>query len=140
MRKGAALAGAVLMAGCGGVDHKTAPAPKLARQPQIGVSCPRANSIRCDRVGLAIWLKHDPAHLSASIEGRPLKMRLLPNPQESHWEGFLQPAGLIDGALKVRPDRGRYYWTGKHPVYARVKISSGGRARTLRVPVFAGWG
>jgi hypothetical protein len=67
-------------------------------------------------------------------------MHLLPNPQESHWEGFLRPAGLIDGPLKVRPDKGRYYWIGKHPVYARVTVSAGGRARTVRVPVWAGWG
>jgi hypothetical protein len=140
MRIGAALGAAlVALAGCGAGDDEPAPAPELARAPYIGVSCPKANSIRCDRVGLAIWLKRNPERLNASIEGRSVKLRI-GNRRHDHWEGFLQPAGLIDGPLEVRPDKGRYHWIGDPPVYARVEISAGGRARIVRVRVSPGWG
>lgn len=43
--------------------------------------------------------------------------------EEQSWEGFLQPAGLIDGPLKVRPDRGRYYWIGTTPVSGHVRLT-----------------
>jgi hypothetical protein len=62
-----------------------------------------------------------------------------------YYEGYLVPAGLIDGPLRVRPDRGRYHWTGRHPVSTKVRLvaryRSGKSARTtLRVGLAAGWG
>ena len=107
----------------------------------MGVSCPKANSIRCDRVGLAVWLRRRPARLSATIAGRPLRLRR----HSDHYEGFLVPAGLIDGPLRVRPDGGRYRWTGAKPVTARVRLTArfpDGRTlrRTLNVGLAAGWG
>src|SRR2546429_277960 len=39
-------------------DAAEAPAKRLlARSPYLGVACPTANSIACDRVGLAVWLR-----------------------------------------------------------------------------------
>ncbi len=116
------------------------PRPTVSRV-YMGVSCPRPNSIRCDRVGLAVWLPGRTERLAASIAGRPLAMHR----RTDHFEGFLRPAGLIDGPLRVRPDRGRYYWTGRHPVSAKVRLIvryRGGRRarRTLRVGLAAGWG
>ena len=63
----------------------------------------------------------------------------------NNWEGFLRPAGLIDGALKVKPDRGRLYWFGRTPVSGRVRITvfdRNGRSltRTLRLRLAAGYG
>src|SRR4051794_20473793 len=129
------LAGALAAAGCGGADDQSA--LEFRQAPYIGVSCRTANSIRCDRVGLAVWLKENPAHLSASIEGRPVKLRLMRG-TESRWEGFLQPAGLLEGPLKVRAHGGR--WNGAPPVYARVRLGSGAGERTVRVRVSPGWG
>ena len=62
-----------------------------------------------------------------------------------HFEGFLEPAGLIDGPLRVRPDHGRFYWAGRHPVRAKVRLVvryPGARRarRTLDVGLAAGWG
>jgi hypothetical protein len=61
------------------------------------------------------------------------------------WEGFLKPAGLIDGPLKVRPDRGRYHWFGRRPVYGRVRLTAfddegKSATRRLRLRLAAGYG
>jgi len=63
----------------------------------------------------------------------------------AYWEGFLQPAGLKNGRLRVRPDVGRYTWYGRHPVYATVRITAsygdGPPATTIvRVSLHPGWG
>lgn len=104
---------------CGG-DEPPKQTLELARAPYLGVSCPgRPNWIGCDRVGLFIWLKRDVTGLTASIDGRRLPMRMVRGgqPSQQTWEGFLRPAGLINGPLKVRPDRGRNYWLGERPVF-----------------------
>jgi hypothetical protein len=59
--------------------------------------------------------------------------------------GFLQPAGMLSGPLKVRPDRGRYWWAGAHPTSARVRIVVSypdGRSASVTTTVLlrAGWG
>jgi hypothetical protein len=122
----------------------------------MGVSCGKPNSIRCDRVGLAVWLPRRARRLEASIGGRPLELRwgrtddatdygATKHRRVQYYEGFLQPAGLIDGPLRIHPDGGRYHWTGRVPVSAQVRLIAryrGGKAkrRTLSVPLAAGWG
>ena len=122
----------------------------------MGVACPQPNSIRCDRVGLAVWLPKRAERLEASIAGRPLTLKWRARVRArdfdisgyrrlDYYEAYLAPAGLIDGPLRVRPERGRYYWTGLHPVNATVRLvarySKGGVVRrTLRVGLAAGWG
>jgi hypothetical protein len=95
----------------------------------MGVACPRApNSIECDRVLFGVWLRRPAVAVDATIDGRYFKLddpewrRLQPNLQGKVFVGALRPAGLIHGPLKVHPDRGRYYWTGSHPVSARVRV------------------
>jgi hypothetical protein len=120
----------------------------LARDPYIGVSCVgRPNWIACDRVGLYVYLERQVAHLRASVEGREVPMHpARGGPDARHnWEGFLHPAGLIDGPLKVKPERGRYYWFGKPPVFGRVSLTvrddeGESATRTLRLPLAAGYG
>jgi hypothetical protein len=120
----------------------------LARAPYMGVSCDgRPNWIGCDRVGLYVYLTHDVARLTASIEGRGVPMRRARGGEDArhNWEGFLKPAGLIDGPLKVRPDRGRYHWFGRRPVYGRVRLTAfddEDRSATtrLRLRLAAGYG
>lgn len=119
----------------------------LRRAPFLGVACSKANSIACDRVGLAVWLKRSAAQVTATINGRPLRLHAggLGGRGPTYWEGYLQPAGMLRGPLKVTPDRGRYFWQGRHPKDARVVIaiyrpdSSTDRA-SLSVPLRAGWG
>jgi hypothetical protein len=116
----------------------------LSRAPYVGVSCRRANSIACDRVGVAVWLKRPAVGVTATIAGQTLQLRP-PRSREGWWEGFLQRAGLLDGALRVTPDRGRFYWRGTHPrdVHVAVAITraSGGTDRTsVTISLSAGWG
>lgn len=135
------------LAAWGGGDSPELTVP-LARAPYLGVSCDgRPNWIGCDRVGLFVWLNRDVAQLTASIDGREVPMRRVRRGERSEqsWEGFLRPAGLIDGPLRVRPDRGRYYWYGRKPVSGRIRVTVvGGDGKsatsTLRVPLAAGYG
>jgi hypothetical protein len=146
---------ALAAAGVGACGSRAAdpPAPAVAhgerllsREPYLGVACPEANSIACDRVGLAVWLKHRAAHVTAAVDGRSLRLRAARSDGRGAWyEGYLQPAGLLDGPLKVTPDRGRYHWAGAHPRTARVTIAvrraDGRRAEAhVRVALRAGWG
>jgi hypothetical protein len=116
----------------------------LSRAPYVGVSCRRANSIPCDRVGVAVWLKRPAVGVSATIAGHTLRLRP-PRSREGWWEGFLQPAGMIDGALRVTPDRGRSYWQGTHPrdVHLRIAVtraSADTHRASMTVSLHPGWG
>ena len=118
----------------------------LRREPYLGVSCPTANSFACDRVGLALWLRGDAKRVSARIAGRPLRLES-PDSRvdEPPWIGYLRPAGMLDGALRLTPDRGRFHREGRHPRDARLVINvtrrDGTKLRTrLTVPLRAGWG
>jgi hypothetical protein len=118
----------------------------LSREAYVGVSCPQASSIACDRVGLALWLAVSARRVTATIDGRTL--RLHPTrwrDKQAPWIGYLQPAGLLDGELRVTPDRGRDHWEGRHPKNARVVVRltrpDGTRAVSrLTVALRAGWG
>ena len=59
--------------------------------------------------------------------------------------GDAAAGGLLDGALKVTPDEGRYRWLGRHPVAGTLTVTAtyrdGSRAvATRRVPLAPGWG
>jgi hypothetical protein len=119
----------------------------FAQRPYMGVACPKPNSIACDRIGLAVWLRRPAAQVTATINGQRLDLdggRRTGRPPV-YWEGYLQPAGLLSGPLKVRPDRGLYHWTGEHPRSARLAITvrrAGGAVGrvSLVMPLRAGWG
>jgi len=123
----------------------------LSREPDLGVACGIPNSFRCDRVGLAVWLRRPAASVTATVAGIPI---VLDDPawsgpahdgRRTMFAGFLQPAGLIGGALSLRADRGRYWWAGAHPRSARVHIVAHDGAghvssATTTVLLRAGWG
>jgi len=119
----------------------------LGRDPQLGVACPKGGSIACDRVGVGVWLKRPAERVTATINGRALSLHAggLGGRGPTYWEGYLKPAGLLHGSLKVTPDRGRYYWQGQHPKDARVLIAIG-RAdgstdrAAVTVALGSGWG
>src|SRR5579875_2414127 len=48
-----------------------APSAVFVRAPYLGVRCPLANSIRCDRVGLAIWLRRPAVRVRGTVAGQP---------------------------------------------------------------------
>ena len=124
-----------------------APATILRRAPYTGVACPRANSIACDRVGLAVWLGEPAAVVSARLDGSPVVLGAahLGGRPATDWIGYLRPAGLLDGALRITPDRGRTHWEGAHPKRVRLVIDvlrrDGSAVRTqTTVPLSPGWG
>jgi hypothetical protein len=150
-----AVAVAVAVAQSAGDRSVPAAAPPatlaLPRDPGMGVACPEANGIACDRIGIAVWLDSAPRRLVARVGGRSVVLR------DAHircgadascprlYQAMLQPAGLLDGALKVTPDEGRYRWLGRHPVVGTLTVTAtyrdGSRAvATRRVPLAPGWG
>jgi hypothetical protein len=148
----ALVAVGVVTAGALVAQRAGAPAPvappvaplALAQAPGIGVACPAApNSIACDRVGIAVWPREAPARLVATIGGHSVALtdmhiaRCAPRRScESFFNGYLQPAGLLHGALKVTPDAGRYRWYGRHPVTGTLRLDAtyrdGTQATTTR--------
>jgi hypothetical protein len=121
----------------------------LAKAPYMGVACPVANSIACDRVGLAIWLRHPATTVTATIAGRPLILDG-PSPDgrgpptRTAFAGFLQPAGIVT-RLHVTPDDGPDGWLGSRSpaplVRLRIRYASGRTLTTqLHADLAAGWG
>jgi hypothetical protein len=147
-----------------GAAHKPRPSPQtlgqparhiptapssavLAEEPYMGVACSIPNSIACDRVGLSIRLRTRAYSATATIDGRALSLdnRLWSDPplrgRHESLGGFLQPAGLKNGALKTTTDsRG-----DPQPVTATIHLIvdyGGGRKiqTTTAVGLHAGWG
>jgi hypothetical protein len=134
-----------------GTRAAAAPTHLLTRTPYLGVACPVPDSIGCDRVGLAVWLTRPARSVSALIGGRRFAL------DDDHWSGparhglrrmlagFLHPAGLTRGPLRVVPDGPGGRWADGHPVSARVELAirygDGTHARIrLRLRLHAGWG
>jgi hypothetical protein len=128
-----------------------APRAVLAEGPYMGVACRVPNWVGCDRVGLAVWTRHFARSIDATVGGKTFAL------DDRQWSGrsrhglrkmfagFLQPAGLLDGALRVQPDSPGERWTGVHPVDARVRLvitRADGKRRTttLTVGLSPGWG
>ncbi|HWH11596.1 MAG TPA: hypothetical protein VG165_10760 [Solirubrobacteraceae bacterium] len=124
----------------------------LAKAPYMGVSCPVANSIACDRVGLAVLLRRPAYSVTATIAGRPLDLDYrtwapghAPRGPRTAFSGFLRPAGIVSN-LHVSPDNGRDGWFGtRFPepplVRLRVRYAGGNTITTqLRVNLATGWG
>ena len=149
----------LVVTGCGSDDSS---APKNERQLELrsnrhggvymGVRCREPNSVSCDRVGLAIWLKEPAEHLFAEIEGRPLELvspgEFVPG-RGTGWEGYLRPAGLLDpgGPLAVTREPGERpdYWSGRTPVDAEIRLTAtyadgSSASETIRAPLHPGWG
>jgi hypothetical protein len=127
------------------------PRTLLARAPSLGVSCGEPNSIACDRVGVAVWLRRPARAVTATVGGRRVALddRAWSGPARHGlrrmFVGFLHPAGLRDGPLAVVADGGRDRWTGRHSVRATVVLwvrdARGRIARTrVCVDLRPGWG
>ena len=158
-----ALVAASVAGGCGTTDFertgrttgndrvRLATGDPLRRAPYMGVSCPAPNEFACDRVGLAVWLHRPALEVEAAIEGRQLDL------DDRHWSGplrggeremfagFLQPAGLIDGPLKISADAGRDRWVGRAQVSGTVRlrirrVDGSIETTVVEVPLSAGWG
>ena len=119
-------------------------AATLVERTFMGVSCRKPNSIRCDRVGLAVWLERPAESVTAVIAGRRFALEDAEAGRRPRmFVGYLRPAGLADGPLRV-PFTAGGRWTGEGAVTPRVRlwIRAGGRIATtsLRSRLRAGFG
>lgn len=153
-----AAAAAVVLGGCGGeADRRGPEAPPpnepaanvLSRPPYLGVACPVPNSIACDRVGLAVWLRRPARRVVATIGQRRFAL------DDERWRhdtrgdahiGYLQPAGLRgDGPLAVRADEPphRLVRGGAVRPLVTLRITRAGGATVVtrtRAGLHPGWG
>jgi hypothetical protein len=144
---------------------EVAPSTVLAKSPYLGVRCPIANSIACDRVGLAVWLKRPAVSVRATIAGAPLDLDWFGEERRIHgvarrdFDGYLQPAGIVS-RLHVHPVDGtevltvnghtrlvnsHQMWFGAGNAQPLVRLAiryPDGRTVTthLNVGLGAGWG
>jgi hypothetical protein len=126
------------------------PSVVFSQPPYMGVRCPVPNSIACDRIGLAIWLKRPAYSVRASIDGRPLAMdrfgdQLISAARpRTEFDGYLRPAGIVSN-MHVRAVPGTSTWLGDPTPFAAVwLLIDYGHSRYvtthLQVPLMAGWG
>ena len=151
-----------------GLVITVAPSTVLSKAPYMGVSCPVANSIACDRVGLAVWLKRPAVSVTATIAGAHLALsdhgdtRYQGDQPRTAFDGFLQPANIVS-RFHVRPVKGNLVYTthghvrvavrprmwfgdaGDYPAPVPVRLTihePGGRTVVTRADVglATGWG
>lgn len=150
-----AVAAAAVLSGCGanttaGPPTSERPAGSvLSRPPYLGVACPVPNSIACDRVGLAVWLRKPARRVSATIGRQRFAL------DDERWRrdtrgdahiGYLQPAGLRgEGPLGVRvdepPDRLTRADAARPLITLRITLAGGRTVVTrTRAGLHPGWG
>jgi hypothetical protein len=129
------------------------PAAVLAQPPYMAPACRVANSIACDRIGLAVWLRRPAVWVDATVGGRTLKLdwhgdqppRFARRGSRTAFDGFVQPAGLLT-RLGVRTGGGSFWAPSPSNAPAplvTVRIGWGnGRISVthLSVPLSGGWG
>lgn len=108
------------------------PRPGVVYGPYIGVSCPRANSTRCDRVGFDLVLRRRAVAVAASVAGRSIHL-ISPGPVPHNagaggrdWGGYLDDVGLSREGSPFRipaNGRARGAWAGQPPVYLPVRLA-----------------
>lgn len=128
-----------------------APAALFSQAPYMGVACRVPNSIACERVGLAVWLKRPARSVVAWIGGRFVRLdwfgderRIAPGRARRAFDGYLQPAGIVSD-MHVRPAPGTQLWFGDQMPSPEVwLLIDYGRAPAVatHLPVWlqAGWG
>lgn len=98
--------------------------------PYLGISCPGANSVHCDGIGLDLVLGKKAVGVSASIGNRtfPLKTPGLHDVRARgrDWIGYLGHAGLArkDSPLYIGKNARGEDWAGDPPVYVPVRVAA----------------
>ena len=105
--------------------------PGVVYGPYIGVSCLRADSTGCDRVGFDLVLRRRAVAVAASVAGRSIHL-ISPGPVPHDaraagrdWGGYLEDAGLSRKGSPFRiPEDGRArgVWAGQPSVYLPVRV------------------
>jgi hypothetical protein len=107
----------------------------------MGVSCPVANSIACDRVGLAVSVKRPAELVTATVAGARLTMNYRGDflyrgdSPRTEFDGFLQPAGIVS-RFHVKPVEGSMVYTPHGHVHVVMRHQMWfGDARDYPAPV-----
>jgi hypothetical protein len=105
--------------------------PGVIYGPYVGVSCPRANSTGCDRVGFDLMLRRRAVAVAASVAGHSIHL-ISPGPVPHNagaggrdWGGYLDDVGLSrkDSPFRIPANgRARGVWAGQPPVYLPVRV------------------
>ncbi len=120
----------------------------FSQAPYMGVACGIPNSIKCDRIGLTVWLRQPAVSVIASLGGRsfvlsdPMWSGPVHRGERTQFAGFLQPAGITT-RLGVTPQG--THWNGSDGPSPLVMLQINrrrGRPLQAWVNVFlaAGWG
>lgn len=125
------IAVSALLVGCGGSRH----AMRLTTSPYLGLACDNATLLRCDRVGLAIWLAQPARSVAAVVDGVNVRLRTHSGTgsyrRELFWQGFFtdrRAQGLADASRSI-------------PIRVRVTTLDGSvSAATPTVYVSEGYG
>jgi hypothetical protein len=101
------------------------PTSLFVEPPGLGVACPVADSIACDRVGLEVWLRRPAVAISATIAGRrvrfdPQASSPLRHGRRTFFDGYLDRAG-IETYFHVKPDAD-LHWNGSHAPSTAVRL------------------
>jgi hypothetical protein len=120
--------------------------PGVVYGPYIGVSCSRASSTECDRVGFDLVLRRRAVAVAASAAGRSIHL-ISPGPVPHSagaggrdWGGYLDHVGLSRKGSPFRipaNGRARGVWAGQPAVYLPVRVVatySGGRRAAFVFP------
>jgi hypothetical protein len=98
--------------------------------PYLGISCPRANSVDCDGIGLDLVLGKVATRVSASIGDRTFSLAT-PGLHDvkargRDWIGYLSRAGLTrkGSSLYIGKEAGAKDWAGDPPVYVPVRVTA----------------
>ena len=108
----AGMAVAAFLLGCGGSVH----ALRLPRDPYLGLRCHNPKVLRCDRVGLAVWLAKPAGNVTATVDGHDVVLRTRAGGRGSYrrglfWEGIFadlsaqriaDASGSASGSVTVR--------------------------------------
>jgi hypothetical protein len=125
-------------------------APRLVflQNPYMGISCRLPNSVACDRVGLAVWLRR-PAVVTATVDGLALRLNdptwSVAYPTGRHptfrYAGFLQPADMTT-RMHVPPSSMLFVKPLSSPsVWFRIDFGHGNVVLTHKdVQLEPGWG
>jgi hypothetical protein len=91
--------------------------------PYLGVACHVANSIACDRVGVAVGFRPPAALVMAEIDGRLVTLNPPRDFPDDLWQGYLYQAGLRHGPLAIGIAPGATRWSGTPEVQPYVTVT-----------------
>jgi hypothetical protein len=124
----------------------------IAYGPYLGITCRRAGSSRCDRVGIDVVLRRDARAVAAWVGGRRLVLRtpgLHSGRAGRDWVGYLDRVGLgRPGSPFHLPARGSGpgAWAGSPAVHLPVRLvieypdGTSATAALSGIPLSPGWG